>query len=106
MQELLFEYATDGIGEALVEGFSRVKRCTNEGRALMSLDLQVLLNGLQNLSPTKTKPNMQIVDNYIKVRPGKILDPLSQLHAGSVVAIGFSCLFLSVHSFRLQSNLL
>jgi hypothetical protein len=67
VQELLFEYATDGIAEALVEGFSRVKRCTNEGRALMSLDLQVLINGLQNLSPTKAKPNMQIVDNYIKV---------------------------------------
>ena len=29
------------MAEVLVEGFSRVKRCTNEGRALMSLDLQV-----------------------------------------------------------------
>jgi len=28
------------LGIALVEGYSRVKRCTNEGRALLSLDLQ------------------------------------------------------------------
>jgi hypothetical protein len=36
------EYGIDSIAEVLVEGLSRVKRCTDEGRALMSLDLQVL----------------------------------------------------------------
>ena len=43
MQELFLEYGVEFIVETLVEGFSRVKRCTNEGRALMSLDLQVCM---------------------------------------------------------------
>jgi hypothetical protein len=42
LQHLLMEYGIDSIAEVLVEGLSRVKRCTDEGRALMSLDLQVL----------------------------------------------------------------
>lgn len=41
--ELLLEYGVDTIAEVLVEGLSRVKKCNNEGRALMSLDLQVSL---------------------------------------------------------------
>lgn len=36
------EYGMESISEVLVEGLSRVKRCTDEGRVLMSLDLQVL----------------------------------------------------------------
>ncbi len=41
MLELLLEYGVDTLAETLVEGLSRVRRCNNEGRALMSLDLQV-----------------------------------------------------------------
>ncbi len=41
MHELLLEYGVDALAETIVEGFSRVRRCNNEGRALMSLDLQV-----------------------------------------------------------------
>eukprot|EP00245_Coleochaete_scutata_P015267 TRINITY_DN6732_c0_g3_i1.p1 TRINITY_DN6732_c0_g3~~TRINITY_DN6732_c0_g3_i1.p1 ORF type:complete len:174 (-),score=39.02 TRINITY_DN6732_c0_g3_i1:314-763(-) len=66
IQDQLLEYGVDTVCEVLVEGYSRVKRCNNEGRALMSLDLQVLLNGLQVLLQSRTKPNMQIVENYIK----------------------------------------
>eukprot|EP01018_Ginkgo_biloba_P020518 Gb_32393 [translate_table: standard] len=66
VQELLLEYGVNTVAETLVEGLSRVKRCTNEGRALMSLDLQVLINGLQHLAPAKMKSNLQIVETYIK----------------------------------------
>jgi hypothetical protein len=41
MLELLLEYGADTLAETLVEGLSQVRRCNNEGRALMSLDLQV-----------------------------------------------------------------
>jgi hypothetical protein len=46
MHELLLEYGVDALAETIVEGFSRVRRCNNEGRALMSLDLQVCRSGL------------------------------------------------------------
>ena len=57
------------MAEVLVEGLSRVKRCTNEGRALMSLDLQVLINGLRHLAPHRFASNLHIVEAYIKVLP-------------------------------------
>ena len=41
VQDLLLEYGVENVAETLIEGLSRVKRCTDEGRALMSLDLQV-----------------------------------------------------------------
>eukprot|EP00897_Mesotaenium_endlicherianum_P008195 jgi/Mesen1/7403/ME000388S06623 len=66
VQEEILVYGVDEVAEVLVEGYSRVRRCTNEGRALMSLDLQVLLSVMQTLLPAKAKPNMQIVENYIK----------------------------------------
>ncbi|KAK6163455.1 hypothetical protein DH2020_000319 [Rehmannia glutinosa] len=40
VQDLLLEYGLENVAETLIEGLSRVKRCTDEGRALMSLDLQ------------------------------------------------------------------
>lgn len=43
VQDLLLEYGVEIVAETLIEGLSRVKRCTDEGRALMSLDLQVLV---------------------------------------------------------------
>lgn len=44
VQDLLLEYGLENVAEILIEGLSRVKRCTDEGRVLMSLDLQVLSN--------------------------------------------------------------
>lgn len=41
VQDILLEYGLENVAEILIEGLSRVKRCTDEGRALMSLDLQV-----------------------------------------------------------------
>lgn len=43
VQDTLIGYGLENLSETVVEGLSRVKRCTNEGRALMSLDFQVPL---------------------------------------------------------------
>ncbi|CAI9774584.1 unnamed protein product [Fraxinus pennsylvanica] len=40
VQDLLLEYGLENVAETLIEGLSRVRRCTDEGRALMSLNLQ------------------------------------------------------------------
>eukprot|EP00959_Pyramimonas_sp_CCMP1952_P171202 3577214-Pyramimonas_sp.AAC.2 len=37
---ILWEYAAETTAESMVEGFSRVRKCTELGRACMSLDLQ------------------------------------------------------------------
>ncbi|KAG2550761.1 hypothetical protein PVAP13_9KG321000 [Panicum virgatum] len=66
LQHLLMEYGIESIAEVLVEGLSRVKRCTDEGRALMSLDLQVLINGLQHIVSANVRPKLQTVDTFIK----------------------------------------
>lgn len=66
VQDLLLEYGVEIVAETLIEGLSRVKRCTDEGRALMSLDLQVLINGLQHFVPVNVKPKLQIVETFIK----------------------------------------
>ncbi|XP_022755917.1 syndetin-like isoform X2 [Durio zibethinus] len=65
-QDLLLDYGLEIVAETLIEGLSRVKRCTDEGRALMSLDLQVLINGLQHIVPLNVKPKLQIVETFIK----------------------------------------
>ncbi|EPS73839.1 hypothetical protein M569_00902, partial [Genlisea aurea] len=66
VQDILLEYGIDNIAETLIEGLSRVKRCTDEGRALMSLDLQVLINGLKHLVPIDVKQKLQVVETFIK----------------------------------------
>lgn len=66
VQDLLSEHGIEIVAETLVEGLSRVKRCTDEGRALMSLDLQVLINGLQHIVTVNVKPKLQMVETFIK----------------------------------------
>lgn len=66
VQDLLLEFGVEIIAETLTEGLSRVKRCTDEGRALMSLDLQVLINGLKHFVPVDVRPKLQIVEAFIK----------------------------------------
>lgn len=66
VQDLLLEYGLEIVAETLIEGLSRVKRCTDEGRALMSLDLQVLINGLHHFVPIDVKPKLQLVETFIK----------------------------------------
>ncbi|KAJ8568426.1 hypothetical protein K7X08_027959 [Anisodus acutangulus] len=66
VQDVLLEYGVDNVAEILVEGLSRVKRCTDEGRALMSLDLQVLINGLKHFISVNVRPKLTIVETFIK----------------------------------------
>ncbi|KAK1267369.1 hypothetical protein QJS04_geneDACA000243 [Acorus gramineus] len=66
VQNLLLDYGLENIAETLIEGFSRIKRCTDEGRALMSLDLQVLISGLQHFVSINVKPKLQVVEAFIK----------------------------------------
>eukprot|EP00268_Persea_americana_P031621 TRINITY_DN3083_c0_g1_i1.p1 TRINITY_DN3083_c0_g1~~TRINITY_DN3083_c0_g1_i1.p1 ORF type:complete len:178 (-),score=20.86 TRINITY_DN3083_c0_g1_i1:241-774(-) len=66
IQDLLLEYGVENVAETLIEGLSRVKKCTDEGRALMSLDLQVLINGLQHFVSINVKPKFQVVEAFIK----------------------------------------
>lgn len=66
VQDLLLVYGLENVADILVEGLSRVKKCTDEGRALMSLDLQVLINGLQHFVPVNVKPKLQVVETFIK----------------------------------------
>ncbi|WZZ78551.1 hypothetical protein YC2023_099123 [Brassica napus] len=63
VQNLLLEYGIEIFAETLVEGLSRIKICTDEGRALMSLDIQLYCT---SLSSTNVKPKLQIVDTFIK----------------------------------------
>ena len=64
LRERLLEYGCEAVAEVVVEGFSRVKRCTNEGRALMSLDLQVLslVNLVANAHNWKRKSRIELVE--------------------------------------------
>ncbi|KAF5471033.1 hypothetical protein F2P56_011508 [Juglans regia] len=66
VQDHLLEYGVEIVAETLIEGLSRVKRCTDEGRALMSLDLQVLINGLQHFVSVNVRPQLQMVETFIK----------------------------------------
>ncbi|RDX80237.1 Syndetin, partial [Mucuna pruriens] len=66
IQDLLLDYGLEIVAETLVEGLSRVKRCSDEGRALMSLDLQVLINGLQHFVSLNVKSKLQMVETFIK----------------------------------------
>eukprot|EP01135_Chromosphaera_perkinsii_P008595 Nk52_evm37s1401 gene=Nk52_evmTU37s1401 len=52
--------------DILVHGFSKVKRCNNEGRALMLLDLQFFVSKLENISPIMPIPYRDCVENFIR----------------------------------------
>ncbi len=64
----VWEFAAATAAEALVAGLARVKKCTMEGRGLMSLDFQQTLGGMRKLAPKEAKldQHMRVVDVYIK----------------------------------------
>ncbi|KAG0457416.1 hypothetical protein HPP92_022573 [Vanilla planifolia] len=66
VQNLLLEYGLENVAEVLTESLSRVRRCSDEGRVLMSLDLQVLINGLQHFVSVNVKSKLQNVETFIK----------------------------------------
>ncbi|EGB05465.1 hypothetical protein AURANDRAFT_8286, partial [Aureococcus anophagefferens] len=52
--------------EALVDGFAMIHKCSTEGRALMSMDLQVLQFSLDKIQPARPLRGAAYVDSYIK----------------------------------------
>lgn len=50
----------------LVEAYSTVKKCSNEGRALMQLDFQQLIVKLEKLCDVRPIPDKDYVEHYIK----------------------------------------
>eukprot|EP00742_Colponemidia_sp_Colp-10_P007504 GILJ01008088.1.p1 GENE.GILJ01008088.1~~GILJ01008088.1.p1 ORF type:complete len:1012 (+),score=165.37 GILJ01008088.1:151-3186(+) len=81
----------------LVEGYSRVKKCTTEGRALMSIDLSAFQRGLEGVTAVRPIPQWQYVDLYIKAwyNPPEHLVPWIQEHTEYQVKHHIA-LFLSV----------
>ncbi len=51
---------------ALLEGFARVERCSTEGRSLMSMDLQAVQSGLDEVQKVRPTRGKAYVDDYIK----------------------------------------
>jgi syndetin len=62
----LLEQVIKLIMRTLVEGYSTVKKCSNEGRALMQLDFQQLIVNLEKICDLKQIPDKDFVDLYIK----------------------------------------
>jgi len=50
----------------LVEGYSSIKKCSNEGRALMQLDFQQLIVKLEKICDLRPIPDKDYVEVYIK----------------------------------------
>jgi len=52
--------------DGLVEGYSRAKRVSDEGIVLRTLDLRVLQQELEKLTPIRPIPHATLVDAYTK----------------------------------------
>lgn len=50
----------------LLCSYANVKKCTNEGRALMQLDFQQFLMKLEKLTDLRPIPDKEFVETYIK----------------------------------------
>jgi len=59
---LSFEYFI----QQLVDGYSKIKKCTNEGRATMIQDLMSIQNALEKISGGIKIPNVSYAENFIK----------------------------------------
>eukprot|EP01087_Luapelamoeba_hula_P024585 TRINITY_DN9420_c0_g2_i2.p1 TRINITY_DN9420_c0_g2~~TRINITY_DN9420_c0_g2_i2.p1 ORF type:complete len:987 (+),score=113.27 TRINITY_DN9420_c0_g2_i2:1-2961(+) len=64
-KDTLWNYAIIKAMDVLVEGFSRVKKCSAEGRGLMKLDFQTFQTGLFKLTPIRPLPGASRVDTFI-----------------------------------------
>eukprot|EP01137_Pigoraptor_chileana_P037684 Opistho-2@35159 len=51
--------------DMFVEGYSQVKKCNNEGRALMMLDFQSFERRLEKITTVKPLPKGEIVRNFV-----------------------------------------
>lgn len=76
----------------LVEAYSTVKKCSNEGRALMQLDFQQLIVKLEKLCDVRPIPDKDYVEAYIKAYylPDSSIEKWISDHPVSFI---LSCLF-------------
>jgi hypothetical protein len=91
----MWDNAAAAGAEALLAGLARVRKCSQEGRALMALDVQVLASAMKRMAPPTAKPDaaFRSVETYIKafyVPEGELLH-WAQTHAeytpGQLVAL-------------------
>eukprot|EP01119_Soliformovum_irregulare_P017840 TRINITY_DN5361_c0_g1_i1.p1 TRINITY_DN5361_c0_g1~~TRINITY_DN5361_c0_g1_i1.p1 ORF type:complete len:938 (+),score=326.83 TRINITY_DN5361_c0_g1_i1:314-2815(+) len=66
IRDAIWEQVLGRAMESLVEGYSRIKKCSTEGRIQMSLDLKDLQSGLEKLTSLRPIPKLLYVENYIK----------------------------------------
>ncbi|XP_075900528.1 syndetin isoform X2 [Nelusetta ayraudi] len=66
VSNVLWEHCIRLANRTLVEGYANVKKCSNEGRALMQLDFQQFLMKLEKLTDLRPVPDKEFVETYIK----------------------------------------
>ncbi|XP_031783967.1 syndetin isoform X3 [Nasonia vitripennis] len=66
VSESIWESTSDILTYLLVEGFSAVKRCSNEGRALMQLDFTQFVAKFETITALRPMPHQEFVTTYIK----------------------------------------
>ncbi|XP_048848922.1 syndetin isoform X2 [Brienomyrus brachyistius] len=66
VSNVLWEQCIRLANRTLVEGYANVKKCSNEGRALMQLDFQQFLMKLEKLTDIRPIPDKEFVETYIK----------------------------------------
>ncbi|XP_040208270.1 syndetin isoform X1 [Rana temporaria] len=66
VSNILWEHCIRLANRTLVEGYANVKKCSNEGRALMQLDYQQFLMKLEKLTDIRPIPDKEFVETYIK----------------------------------------
>jgi hypothetical protein len=63
---LLWEAIILHVMDVLLEGFSRVKKCSPEGRAFMNLGLQSVITAVEQLSGLSPAPGAYVVQAYVR----------------------------------------
>ncbi|XP_040821085.1 syndetin [Ochotona curzoniae] len=66
VSNILWEHCIRLANRTIVEGYANVKKCSNEGRALMQLDFQQFLMKLEKLTDIRPIPDKEFVEAYIK----------------------------------------
>ncbi|XP_056154073.1 syndetin isoform X1 [Lampris incognitus] len=66
VSNVLWEHCIRLANRTVVEGYANVKKCSNEGRALMQLDFQQFLTKLEKLTDLRPIPDKEFVETYIK----------------------------------------
>uniref|UniRef100_A0A8C0ZZS7 Coiled-coil domain-containing protein 132 n=1 Tax=Castor canadensis TaxID=51338 RepID=A0A8C0ZZS7_CASCN len=66
VSNILWEHCIRLANRTIVEGYATVKKCSNEGRALMQLDFQQFLMKLEKLTDIRPIPDKEFVETYIK----------------------------------------